>query len=280
MPEFLTTERPSPGVLLLRLAKAASLNTLSAGLVRELHETLARVRDDSGTRVIVLTGEGRAFCAGIDLKGYGAPPGAAEGEGRVQAGMRVQEHIASLTAAFRETRAPIIAAVNGPAYGGGMSLALAADLRLMAEDAAFQASFIKRGQSACDVGLSWLLPRITGFSRAADIMLTGRRVDAREAVEIGLASSVHPPEELLPAALAKAEQIAENSPFGVWMTRDVRPGARRGFADFEVALVGPADEICADLEERWLGICLTTLILGGWPRPELCARIVETAGAR
>ncbi|GAB2857889.1 enoyl-CoA hydratase-related protein [Actinocorallia aurea] len=221
MTQFISTETPSPGVLLVRLDKAASLNTLSAELVEELHGLFASVREDAEVRAIVLTGEGRAFCAGIDLKGYGVPPGAADGEGRVQAGMRVQEHIASLTAALRETRAPVIAAVNGPAYGGGMSLALAADLRLMAEGASFEASFIKRGQSACDVGLSWLLPRIVGFSRAADIMLTGRRVDAAEALEIGLASSVHPPEELLPAALAKAAQIAEHSPFGVWMTKDV-----------------------------------------------------------
>jgi enoyl-CoA hydratase len=218
---FVSIERPRPGVLLLRLDRPDSLNTLNAGLVQELHDTIAGVREDSAVRAIVLTGAGRAFCAGLDLKGYGEPPGTAEGEGRVQLGMRVQEHIAALPLAFRDTRAPIIAAVNGPAYGGGMSLALAADVRLMADGAAFQASFVKRGQSACDIGLSYLLPRIVGFSRAAEIMLTGRRVDAQEALTIGLAASVHPEEDLLRAALAKAEEIAENAPFGVWMTKDV-----------------------------------------------------------
>ncbi|MFV2177613.1 enoyl-CoA hydratase/isomerase family protein [Actinomadura sp. LOL_016] len=221
MSEFVSTEHPRPGVLLVRLDRPDALNTMNAGLVQELHDTIAAVREDSAVRAIVLTGEGRAFCAGLDLKGYGEPPGTADGEGRVQLGMRVQEHIAGLPLAFRDTRAPIIAAVNGPAYGGGMSLALAADIRLMSTGGAFQASFVKRGQSACDIGLSYLLPRIVGFSRATEIMLTGRRVGAEEALEIGLASSVHPEDELLDAALGKAEEIAENAPFGVWMTKDV-----------------------------------------------------------
>src|SRR6478735_10005621 len=95
MSELILTERPRPGVLLIRLNRPDALNAMNAPLVEALHAVLADVRHDSETRAIVLTGNGRAFCAGIDLRGYGTPPGATEGEGRAQAGMRVQQHIAS-----------------------------------------------------------------------------------------------------------------------------------------------------------------------------------------
>lgn len=219
--KLILTERPRPGILLIRLNRPDELNAMNVDLIEELHEVLAEVRDDSLTRAIVLTGEGRAFCAGLDLRGYGTPPGATEGEGRAQLGLRVQKHIAGLVEAFRSTRAPIIAAVNGAAAGGGMSLALMADIRIMAESAVLHAAFIRRGLSNCDIGMSWLLPRMIGFSRAAQIMLTGRSIDAAEAERIGLVSSVEPTDKVLEVALDTAEAIAQNSPFGVWMTKEV-----------------------------------------------------------
>ncbi|OLL20839.1 MULTISPECIES: enoyl-CoA hydratase/isomerase family protein [unclassified Rhodococcus (in: high G+C Gram-positive bacteria)] len=215
------TERPRPGILLIRLNRPDELNAMNVDLIDALHEVLAEVRDDSTTRAIVLTGEGRAFCAGLDLRGYGIPQGATEGEGRAQLGLRVQKHIAGLVDAFRGARPPIIAAVNGAAAGGGMSLALMSDIRIVSESAVFHAAFIRRGLSNCDIGMSWLLPRMIGFSRAAQIMLTGRSIDASEAERIGLVSSVEPADKLLDVALDTAGAIAQNSPFGVWMTKEV-----------------------------------------------------------
>ncbi|QHG81902.1 MULTISPECIES: enoyl-CoA hydratase/isomerase family protein [Rhodococcus] len=215
------TERPRPGILLIRLNRPNELNAMNVDLIEALHGVLDEVRDDSTTRAIVLTGEGRAFCAGLDLRGYGTPEGTTEGEGRAQLGLRVQKHIAGLVDAFRSTRAPIIAAVDGAAAGGGMSLALMADIRIASEKAVFHAAFIRRGLSNCDIGMSWLLPRMIGFSRAAQIMLTGRSIDAAEAERIGLVSSVEPADTLLDTALDTAEAIAQNSPFGVWMTKEV-----------------------------------------------------------
>ncbi len=240
MPEHIVTERPRPDVLLIRLDRPDALNAMDAVLVESLHEVMADVRHDSETRAIVLTGNGRAFCAGIDLRGYGTPPGAQEGEGRAQAGMRVQQHIASLVEAFRGARPPVIAAVNGAAAGGGMALALMADIRIMSESASMHASFINRGQSSCDIGVSWLLPRMIGFSRAAEIMLTGRPVDAAECERVGIVSRVVSPGQTVDDAVGIAENIARNSPFGVWMTKEVM------WSNLEV----PSMRAAMDLENR------------------------------
>lgn len=210
------------GILLMRLNRPDALNAMNAELIAALHDVLREIRDDSRVRAVVLTGAGRVFCAGLDLRGYGAPPGAPEdGEGRTQAGLRVQKHIAELSEAMRGVRAPIIAAVNGAAAGGGMALALLSDIRLAGTSTVFHPSFIKRGLSNCDIGVSWLLPRMIGFSRAADLLLTGKSVDAGEAERIGIVSAVVPDDQLVDTALERASAIAEHSPFGVWMTKEV-----------------------------------------------------------
>jgi enoyl-CoA hydratase len=220
-PYAVLTEEVRPGILVIRLNRPDSLNAMNADLIQGLHDALAEVRDDSGTRAIILTGNGRVFCAGLDLRGYGQAPGARGVEGRAQAGLRVQKHIADLHDAFRRVRAPIIAAVNGAAAGGGMSLSLLCDVRMMSTDGSMLAAFIKRGLSGGDVGASWLLPRLIGYGRATEILLTGRTVRAEEALQLGLVTSLHHPDELLDAAIGKAEQIASNSPMGVWMTKEV-----------------------------------------------------------
>ncbi|MGI5200237.1 enoyl-CoA hydratase/isomerase family protein [Spirillospora sp. CA-108201] len=246
--DVVTTEEVRPGVLLIRLNRPEALNAMNAELIQRLREILHEVRDDAGVRAIILTGNGSAFCAGLDLRGYGQAPGNRAVEGRPQAGMRVQKHIADLHEAFRGARAPVIAAINGPAAGGGMSLSLFADIRMMAKDAKLHAAFIKRGLSACDIGASWLLPKIVGFSRASEILLTGRNIDAREAVEIGLVSSVHEPADLLDAAIEKAELIVSNSPMGVWMTKEVL------WSNLEI----PSFRAGIDLENRTQILCSLT----------------------
>lgn len=215
------SEEVRPGILLVRLNRPDNLNSMNAEMITALREVLQEVRDDSGVRAIVLTGNGRAFCAGLDLRGYGEAPGARGVEGRPQAGLRIQKHIADLHEYFRGARAPIIGAINGAAAGGGMSLSLFCDIRMMSSRASLHAAFIKRGLGATDIGASWLLPRMIGFARATEMLLTGRTVSAEEALELGLVSSIHEPEDLLDAAIDKAELIASNSPMGVWMTKEV-----------------------------------------------------------
>jgi enoyl-CoA hydratase len=213
-------EEAKPGIAKITLNRPESLNAMNHELVSAVHDALDEVDADNSCRVVVLTGAGRAFCAGLDLKGAGAAPGT-DGVGRAQAGMLSQQRIASLYTRMRQVRKPIIAAVNGPAAGGGFAFALASDIRVAAESAKFNVAFVRIGLSGCDVGVSYLLPRLIGASKAFELMLTGRFVLADEAERIGLVSRVVPDGEVVDAALEIADQIAANSPFGVWMTKEV-----------------------------------------------------------
>jgi enoyl-CoA hydratase len=213
-------EPVKPGVTLMTLNRPDSLNAMNHELVADVHGALDEVDADASCRALVLTGAGRAFCAGLDLKGPGSAPGT-DGLGRAQAGMLSQQHIASLYTRMRSVRKPIIAAVNGPAAGGGFAFALASDIRVAARSAKFNVAFVRIGLSGCDVGVSYLLPRLIGASKAFELMLTGRFVLAEEAERIGLVSRVVADGEVLDAALEIAGQISANSPFGVWMTKEV-----------------------------------------------------------
>jgi enoyl-CoA hydratase len=211
---------PKPGVTLLTLDRPERLNAMSHELVADLHRALDEVAADGSCRVVILTGSGRGFCAGLDLKGAGAAPGTGA-LGPVQAGMTSQQHIASLVPKLRGLRQPVIAAVNGPAAGGGFALALASDVRLAAPEAAFNVAFVRIGLSGCDIGVSWLLPRLIGASRAFELLLTGRVIDAVEAERLGIVSRVVRDEPVVDAALGVADEIIANSPLGVWMTKEV-----------------------------------------------------------
>jgi enoyl-CoA hydratase len=235
----LTLSRPRPGVTQIILDRPDRLNAITYDLVEELHETLQAIRADADCRVVVLTGAGRGFCAGLDLTGYGQVPGT-EDQGNAQRGLAVQQHIATLVPAFRSLKQPIIAAVNGPAAGGGLAMALASDIRIAGESARFGTAFVRLGLSGCDIGVSWMLPRLIGASRAWELMLTGRVIDSAEAHEIGLTTRVVPDDELLDAAYETAELITRNSPFGVWMTKEVM------WSNLEV----PSLQAGIDLENR------------------------------
>lgn len=210
---------PRPGIAQLVLDRPHVLNAMTAELVQSLHDHLDEIAVDQSVRVVVLTGEGRGFCAGLDLGGYGTTPHT-DGMGRTQAGFATQKHIASLIPHLRSLPQPVIAAVNGPAAGGGFALVLGSDVRLAARSARFNAAFIRIGLSACDIGTSWLLPRLIGAARAQELMLTGRVFDAEEAYRIGLVIDLVDDHALLEAAYAKAEQIMLNAPFGVALTKE------------------------------------------------------------
>ena len=210
------------GIVVLTLDRPERLNAMSLPLIDELHAALAEVAADDAARVLVLTGSGRGFCAGLDLVDL-APTSSApgEGRGRVQRGMDLQQRIASLVPALRGLRVPVIAAVNGAAAGGGLALALASDVRIAGRSARFNVAFVRIGLSGCDIGVSWLLPRWIGASRAFELLLTGRIVESTEAGDIGLVSRVVDDEDLLQEALSTARLICANSPTGVWMTKEV-----------------------------------------------------------
>jgi enoyl-CoA hydratase/carnithine racemase len=212
-------DSPHPGVTRVTMNRPEKLNALTTGLVQGLHDALDAIAVDHSCRVVVLTGAGRGFCAGLDLGGYGSAPDS-EGFGPTQAGLATQKHIARLIPHMRSLPQPIIAAVNGPAAGGGFALVLGSDIRLAAESARFNAAFIRIGLSACDIGTSWVLPRLIGAARAQELMLTGRIFDAAEAGRIGLVTEVLPNDALLDAAYAKADEIMRNTPFGVALTKE------------------------------------------------------------
>ncbi|MEZ5216601.1 MAG: enoyl-CoA hydratase/isomerase family protein [Ilumatobacteraceae bacterium] len=211
---------PRPGVRTITLNRPDRLNAMNSALVEQLHEALDDVAADPEARVVILTGAGRGFCAGLDLGGYGEPPLVGR-PGRVQTSFTVQKHIATLMPHLRSLPQPVIAAVNGAAAGGGFALVLGSDIRIASRQAKFNAAFVRIGLSACDIGTSWVLPRLVGASRAQELMLTGRVFDADEAARIGLVVELaDDPEALLELALQKAELVMANAPFGIALTKE------------------------------------------------------------
>lgn len=213
--------RPEPGILALRLNRPQRLNALNPALIGALIAQFEALQHDRQTRVVILSGAGKGFCAGADLQEFVGPGGIPGTEGMRQLGFvyKFQEHLARLMLCIHECDKPVIAAVHGAAVGGGLGLALASDIRLAADDARFGAVFIKTGLSAADVGTSYFLPRLVGAGPAAELMLTGRLVAADEALALRLVSRVVAPEALHEAALQLARRIAENAEYGVWMTK-------------------------------------------------------------
>lgn len=232
-------ERSTDGVVQLILNRPDRLNAMTSDLVENLHETLASIAVDRTCRVVVITGMGKGFCAGLDLQGYGTAPHT-EGMGQTQASFGIQKHIASLIPRLRSLPQPVIAAVNGAAAGGGLALVLGSDIRLASSRAKFNVAFVRVGFSACDIGTSWLLPRIVGVARAQELMLTGRIFDAEEALRIGLVVDVTDPEKLMDKALEKAQEVIRNTPFGIALTKEA----------MWTALEIPALQSAIDLENR------------------------------
>ena len=232
-------ERPSSGVTVVRLNRPERLNAMTTELVEGLHQILNQIAIDAECRVVILTGAGRGFCAGLDLTGYGNAPHT-DDMGAVQRSFAVQKHIASLMSHMRSIPQPIISAVNGAAAGGGLALVLGSDIRIGSESSKFNVAFIRVGFSACDIGTSWLLPRIVGVARAQEMMLTGRVIDSAEAYRIGLLVDRVADSDLEKVAIAKAEQIMLNTPFGVALTKEA----------MWTALEIPAMQSAIDLENR------------------------------
>ncbi|MGZ4211159.1 MAG: enoyl-CoA hydratase-related protein [Actinomycetota bacterium] len=238
-------DKRSDHVTVVTLDRPEVLNAMSVDLCDDLLAALDAVGRDNRCRVVVLTGAGRGFCSGLDLDDHGVLPNI-DGLTVPRLGPLAMRHYSRLTPAMRRVPQPIIAAINGPAYGGGMCLALAADIRIAGASALFNATGLVNGLTSTELGASWLLPRLIGASHANDILLTGRVVDAPEALRLGLVSRIVSNERLLDEALETAESMSRFSIYGLQMTK------RALWANLEVSSLDTAIEF-EDRNQLMLG---------------------------
>jgi enoyl-CoA hydratase/carnithine racemase len=218
MSGLVVRSEPRPGVTQLTLSRPDKLNAMNQPLVDELQQRLHDLAADMACRVVILTGAGRGFCAGLDLDGFGTIPGTEDHGPRHQT-WAVQRAIAGLVQQIRRLPQPVIAAVNGPAAGGGLALVCASDIRIASSTAVFSTSFIRIGVTGCDIGTSWMLPRLVGAARAHELMLTSRRFGAEEAVRIGLITDAVPPEQLTAAVDAMLDALLQAPPMSLALTK-------------------------------------------------------------
>src|SRR6201987_4686464 len=230
--ETLLLESPADGVIQVTLNRPDRLNAMTVTMFDELESVARAVGDDRDVRVVILTGAGNAFCAGYDLD---------DAEELASLGalgmLDRQERAARAVSCVRALAGPVTPAVTGPAAGGGLSLALMADIRLGSPNAKFNAAFVRIGLSAGDLGASWLLPRLIGPSAPPEVRFTGRIVEADEAELLGLLNRVTGPDDLLDQTLPMAAQICANSPGGIRMSK------RALQANMEVASFAAALEL-------------------------------------
>jgi len=245
---MLQTDSPSAAIRVLTLDRPDDLNAMNAELCGALHEELDRIAADRSCRAAVITGAGRAFCVGVDLRGYGAAPGN-DGTDSARDMLGNQEHMSRLILKLRETPQPLIAAVNGPAAGFGLALALGSDIRYAAPEAVFRAVFLNVGASNCDMGVSWLLPRLVGASRSHELMLTGRRVSAEEAERIGLVNRVAPADGLEAATDALVGELLACAPRAVGLAKRVMDASARPALAVTLEMEVSAQEQCARSED-------------------------------
>lgn len=215
--ETIRLDTISPGIKRLLLNRPGTLNALSLDMLDELIDALGKLQRDTDCRVLILTGAGKGFCAGIDLKEMNDMM---QQNDYPSAFWQLQKKVSDIIQLFRAIPQPVIAAVNGAACGGGLALTLCCDIRVTVPDAKFIASFINVGMTASDMGVSYFLPRLIGQSRASEFMLTGRTISGTEAGEIGLASKVVSADILMDTAQSYADCLLEKSRLGLALTKE------------------------------------------------------------
>ncbi|MEO5725054.1 MAG: enoyl-CoA hydratase/isomerase family protein [Ilumatobacteraceae bacterium] len=229
----------------LELNRPESLNALDASLILRLHDELDRLQIDNDVRVVVITGAGRAFCAGADLGGQRFPVGFRGSPQREW--FEVQKRYSGVVLKLRRIPQPVIAAVNGPCAGGGFSIAMASDIRIVDPTAFFVAAQINIGQAVSEMGASYLLPRIVG-GRAAEILLTGRRVSSEEAERIGLASEITAAGQTRVRALEIAAVLAAKAPLSLRLSKEA----------FDTSAASGSLEQAIAAEDRSQVLCVLT----------------------
>lgn len=217
---FVTVEKPRPHTTLVTLNRPDRMNAMAFDVMVPFRDALQEISFDNDTRVVIVTGAGHGFCAGADLEDPGwldifdglTMPGIAR---------RAMKVLDDVIKALRDMHQPVIGAVNGAAIGGGFCLAMATDIRLASDTAYFRPAGINNGLTSAELGLSYFLPRSIGASRAFEIMLTGRDVDANEAERIGMVSRVVERGQLLDACYAIADRIIGHSQVGVELSKQI-----------------------------------------------------------
>ncbi|MEW6263121.1 MAG: enoyl-CoA hydratase-related protein [Thermodesulfobacteriota bacterium] len=240
---------PEPGIGLVVLNRPERLNAINLDMLEEMHELYERLCLLNRVRVIILTGEGRGFCSGADLLDERmrneAPILFADAASFL---LGVQKKFSNLILEMRRLPQPIVAAVRGPAAGGGMSLALASDVVIAAPSSKFIASFINLGLSGGELGTTWFLPRRIGLARASEILMTGRPIEAAEAERTGLINRLVEDEALLETAFQTARMMLTKSPMGLRQTKEA----------LNQNLTAPSLEAAIELENRNQSICAFT----------------------
>jgi enoyl-CoA hydratase len=220
MMTYIQVDTPRSHVTRITLNRPERMNAMAFDVMIPLREALEAASVDNDCRVVILTGAGHGFCSGADLVGAGLVPNI-DGLQRTSIARRALKALDDVILAIRDMHQPVIAAVNGAAIGGGFCLAAAADLRIAADAAYFRAAGINNGLTSTELGISYLLPRQVGFSRAFDILLTGRDVDAAEAERIGLVARVVPGDQLFDTCYEIADGIIGFSHVGVELTKQL-----------------------------------------------------------
>lgn len=218
------------GIATLTLNRPERLNTISREMLMLLGQLLLRADADPAVRVVVLTGAGRAFCAGLDLNDATKGSGIGSQSDANTAMTTLDLKTAPPTILFNMEK-PTICALNGAAAGYGMDMALGCDIRIMADGAKFAAAFVKRGVVP-ESGGTWFLPRMIGWAKAAELIFTGRTLSARESLDMGLANEVVPAADLPARVNAVAAEIAGNAPLAVQAAkRMMRAGLSENFGE-------------------------------------------------
>ncbi|PKQ05246.1 MAG: enoyl-CoA hydratase [Alphaproteobacteria bacterium HGW-Alphaproteobacteria-12] len=231
-----------------------ALNAMNPELVDELQDYFGKLYTDHSVRVVVLKGAGRAFCAGLDLKDRSNRDDSGA-SGSPQAGLVSQRRISEIVMRMRRCPQPIISLVHGPACGGGFALALASDIRIAGASARMNAAFIRIGLSACDIGVSYFLPRLVGVSVASELMMTGRFINATRAERVGLVSEVVPDEKLEAAAQPYIDDMLTTSPLGLRLTKEcLNMSVDAGSLEAAIAMEDRNQILCAQTKDFREGI--------------------------
>ena len=232
------------------LNRPESLNAMSRTMMLELQHYFGELYTRPEIRAVVLRGAGKAFCAGLDLKERREP-----GEGGPVNGLRVQRRVSEIVMRMRRAPQPIISLIHGAASGGGFALALASDIRVAGPQARMNAAFIRIGLTACDVGVSYFLPRLVGSALASELLLTGAFIDAERALKVGLVSDVVPEAELEARGQAMVDAILANAPLGVRLTKEaLNMNIDAQSLEAAIALEDRQQILCAQTDDMREGI--------------------------
>lgn len=227
-----------------------SLNALNRRMVDELLDYFGALYWDKSVRIVVMRGAGRGYCAGLDLKERDNSGGNAPANGLTR-----QRQISEIVMRMRRCPQAIVSLVHGPACGGGFALALASDIRIAGASARMNAAFIRIGLSACDIGVSYFLPRLVGVSVASELMLTGRFITAERALRVGLVSEVVADDKMEEAATPYIDEMLTTSPIGLRMTKEcLNMSVDAGSLEAAVAMEDRNQILCAQTGDFQEGI--------------------------